>query len=99
VHEQRSLGRGLGGEVEVLERLAGREGGGADPVPGTGGVAGEDLRLRQRFEEALVGPLLAPRLLGDPLQALADPGRLQLPDQVGQALARRGLRAHAESAA
>ncbi len=44
--------RGLGGPVEVLERLQRGEGGVADAHPGAGGVAGEDLGLEQRLEEA-----------------------------------------------
>ena len=43
VHEQRSLRCRLGFEVEVLDRLVGREGCVADPVARAGGIAGEDL--------------------------------------------------------
>src|SRR3712207_7340109 len=39
VQDQRSFGAGLGGEVEVLERLVCREGGVADALAGAGGVA------------------------------------------------------------
>ena len=61
VQDQRPLGAGLGGEVEVLERLVGGEGGVADALAGAGGVAGEDLGLQQRLEELLVGPALLAR--------------------------------------
>jgi hypothetical protein len=43
VHEQGSLRRRLGLEVEILERLVGGEGGMADPIARAGGIAGEDL--------------------------------------------------------
>jgi hypothetical protein len=102
VGDERALGCWLGGPVEVLERLARREGGVADPLSGAGGVAGEDLGFEQRFEELLVGPLL----LAGPLRRLLEPlehaRRLQLAEQVGQPLADGGLlrsRAHAQSSA
>ena len=58
VQDQRAFGAGLGGEVEVLKRLVGGEGGVTDPLARAGGVAREDLGLQQRFEELLVGPAL-----------------------------------------
>ena len=64
VHDQRPLGGGLGGEVEVLERLVRGEAGVSGCAAGAGGVAGEHLGLQQRLEELLIGPLLLPRPLG-----------------------------------
>jgi hypothetical protein len=43
VEDQRFFGARLGSEVEVFECLVGGEGGVADPLPGAGGVAREDL--------------------------------------------------------
>ena len=92
VQDQRLLGAGLRGEVEVLERLVGREGGVADALAGAGGVAREDLGLQQRLEELLVGPALLAGPRGGLLQALQHARRLELGEQVGQPLAdRRGL--------
>ena len=101
VQDQRLLGAGLGGEVEVLQRLVGGEGGVADALAGAGGVAGEDLGLEQRLEELLVGPALLARPRGGLLEPLQHARRLELAEQVGQPLAdRRGLaRAHAQSSA
>jgi hypothetical protein len=45
VQDQRLLGAGLGGEVEVLQRLVGGEHGVTDPLAGAGRVAREDLGL------------------------------------------------------
>jgi hypothetical protein len=98
VQDERSLGRGLGRPVEVLEALQRREGGVTDPHPRTRGVAGEDLGLEQRLEKLLVGPGLVARPLGRLLEPLQDARRLRLGQQVGQPLA--GLRlAHAHSSA
>ncbi len=91
MHDERSLGRGLGGPVEVLECLAGRDGGVADALARARGVAGEDLGLQQRLEELLVRPLLGAGPLGGLLEPLEDPRRLELGKQVGQALADRLL--------
>jgi hypothetical protein len=88
VEHERSLGRGLRGPVEVLERLDRREGGVADPHPRTGGVTREHLRFEQRLEETLVRPVLL----------ACHPRRFQLRQQVGQPLTRLRL-AHAHSSA
>jgi hypothetical protein len=102
VQDQRLFGAGLGFEVEVLQRLVGREGSVADALARAGGVAGEDLGLQQRLEELLVGPALLARPRRRGLEALEDPRRLHLREQVGQPLADRrglGLEAHAQSSA
>src|SRR5205823_12905203 len=57
VEQERLLGARLRGPVEVFERLDRREAGRAHAHAGAGGVAGEDLGLEQRLEEALVRPL------------------------------------------
>lgn len=49
MQDQRPLGAGLGGEVEVLERLVRREGGVPDALASAGGVTREDLGLQQRL--------------------------------------------------
>ncbi len=49
VVDQRPFGGGLGGEVEVFERLGRREAGGADALAGAGGLAREDLGLAERL--------------------------------------------------
>jgi stage V sporulation protein SpoVS len=97
VLHQRSLGRGLGGPVEVLERLQGWEARGADPLARPRGVAGEHLGLQQRLQEALVRPALGAGALCRGLKALAHARRLELGHQVGQALA--AARAHCTSSA
>jgi hypothetical protein len=100
VQHKRLLGRWLRSPVEVVERLQGREGGVPDAHAGAGGVAGEDLRLEQRLEKLLVGPLLGTRPLRRLLEPLQHPRRLQLAEQVGQPLAHlcSGL-GHAQSSA
>ena len=74
VQDQGLLGAGLGGEVEVLKRLVGRQRGVTDALAGAGSVAGEDLGLQQRFEKLLVGPALIARAGGGLLEALKQPG-------------------------
>jgi hypothetical protein len=97
VQQQRLLGRWLGGEVEVFERLVGGEGGVANPLAGAGGVARENLGLEQDLEKLLVGPafLAGPRRGG--LEALPDAWRLELAQQERQPLADLG--GHAQSCA
>ena len=92
VQDQRLLGGGLGGEVEVLQRLVRGERGVADAVARAGGVAGEDLGFEQRLEELLVGPALGARGLGGLLEPFQDAWRLELAEQVGQPLAGRRRR-------
>ena len=102
MEDQRLLGAGLRGEVEVLQGLVRGERGVADALAGARGVACEHLGLQQRLEELLVGPLLFARPLGGLLQALEHARRLELAEQVGQPLTDRrdlGLRAHAHSSA
>jgi hypothetical protein len=78
VQQQRPLGRRLGGEVEVLERLVGGERGVPDPLARAGGVAREHLGFEQDLEELLVGPALLARPLRGRLQPFADARRLEL---------------------
>ena len=102
MEDQRLLGGGLGAEVEVLQGLVGRERGVADPVARPGRVAREDLGFEQDLEELLVGPALLAGGGGGLLEPLQDPGRLELAQQIGQAVADRGrvgLGAHAQSSA
>jgi hypothetical protein len=87
VLHQRPLGRGLGGPVEVLERLQSGESGRADALARARGIAGEHLGLEQGLQEGLIGPALGASALGGRRQALGDPWRLQLGHQVGQPLA------------
>jgi hypothetical protein len=77
VADQRAFGAGLGGEVEVLERLGGWEAGGPDADARAGGLAREHLGLAERLQELLVGPALRARPLGGRRQAVEDPGRLE----------------------
>jgi hypothetical protein len=100
VEHERLLGARLRAPVEIVQALQRREGGVPDAHPGAGGVAGEDLRLEQRLEEALVGPgLLACERRGL-LEPLQHPRCFQLAEQVGQPLTGLRLgRAHAHSSA
>jgi len=102
VQDERLLSGRLGGEVEVFERLVGREGGVADAVARAGCVAGEDLGFEQDLEELLVGPAFLARGLCGLIEPLEEPRSLELGQQVGQPLADRrrlGLGAHAQSSA
>jgi hypothetical protein len=68
--DQWAFGAGLGGEVEVLQRLRRRERGVADALARPGGLAREDLGLAERLQELLVGPALRSRSLrgrGEPV--------------------------------
>jgi hypothetical protein len=96
VQDQRAFGAGLGGEVEVLQRLGGGEGGVSDALAGARGLAREHLGLAERLQELLVGPTLGPGTLGRGWEAFEDPRRLQGAQQVGQPLAGAG---HAQSSA
>ena len=64
-------------EVEVLQRLAGGEAGGADAALAAVGLAGGDLALQARDQELLVGPGLLAGPLGQPGDRLAQRGCLQ----------------------
>ncbi len=77
--------RALEGEVELLERLAGREAGRLDPALAAVGLARGDLGREQRLGEALVAPLLLARPLGELRQRPGGGRRLQLPGTGGRA--------------
>ena len=64
-------------EVELLQRLAGREPGGADPALTAVGLPGGDLALQAGDEELLVGPGLRPGPFGEPVDGLAQRRRFQ----------------------
>jgi hypothetical protein len=99
VHDQRSLGGGLGGPVEVLKRLVGGEGGVADPLAGAGGLAGEHLGFQQRLEKLFVGPLLGAGPLGGLLKTLPDSRGFELREQVWEPVTRLLGLGHAHKAA
>jgi hypothetical protein len=69
VQDQRLLGAGLRGEVEVLQGLVGGQGGVADALARAGGVAREDLRW-------LPDQRRAGRIRPNPLRASATNRRL-----------------------
>ena len=75
---------GLVGEVELLDRLAGREVSGADASLPALGLPGQDLLIEERGQEVLVAPALVAGLLGDPGDGLGDARRFHLADEVGQ---------------
>jgi hypothetical protein len=77
--------------VEVLERLSLRELGRSHALARPRGLASEGLGLEQRLEELLVGPLLCASPLRRLVEALEHARRLELLQQVGQALASLGL--------
>jgi hypothetical protein len=60
-----ALDRALEGEVELLERLAGRKAGCLDAVLAAVRLPGGDLGGKQRLGEALVAPLLLARPVGE----------------------------------
>src|SRR5690606_27455834 len=98
----RGAGAGLVVEVEVLQGLDRAEAGGADPQPGTGGVAGGDLTFQDRGQVVLVGPPGVAGVVGQPGGGLGDTRRLQRRGQVGDLLQRLGpgggrLAAHRDS--
>uniref|UniRef100_UPI002F41735C hypothetical protein n=1 Tax=Sinomonas humi TaxID=1338436 RepID=UPI002F41735C len=66
---------------------------GADAHLGAGGVAGGDFPVQDRGEVFLVCPAGVAGLLGEPARGLLDPGCLQCPGEVVDAL--EGLCAHA----
>jgi hypothetical protein len=78
------LHRALEGEVELLERLAGREAGGLDPALAAVALARGDLGRQQRLAEALVAPVLLARPLGELRQGAGGGRRLELAEQVGE---------------
>jgi hypothetical protein len=71
-------------EVELLQRLAGREPRGADAALAAVGLAGGDLALQAGGQELLMAPGLGPCPLGQPRHRLAQRRRLQRPGQERQ---------------
>ena len=86
------LDAALEGEVELLQRLAGREAGGLDAALAAVAVAGGDLGGEQRLGEALIAPLLLAGAVGQHRQRARRGRRLQRSEQVRQL---RGGSAHA----
>jgi hypothetical protein len=72
----------LEGEVELLERLSGREARLADARLAAVAVARGDLGLQQRLREALIAPLLGAGALGERGQRAGRGRRLERPEQV-----------------
>jgi hypothetical protein len=81
-------------EVELLQRLAGREPGSADAAFAAMGFPGGDLALQAGHQELLMAPGLRPGPLGQPANGLPQRRRLKRPGQkrdlAGQ-VAGRGL--------
>src|SRR5919198_2478881 len=67
-------------EVELLERLSGREAGGLDPRLAAVALARGDLGCEHRLEEALVAPLLLAGPLGQLRRRPGRGRRLQRPE-------------------
>ena len=82
--------RGLEGEVELLERLAGGEAGGLDARLAAVAVAAVDLGLEQRGGEALEGPFSCAGAVGEFGQRPRGRRRLEDPEQVRELRRRRG---------
>ena len=74
--------RGLEGEVELLERLAGGEARGLDPGLAAVAVAAVDLGLQQRGGELLIAPLLGAGAVGELGQRPRRGRRLERAEQV-----------------
>ena len=87
--------RGLEGEVELLERLAGGEAGGLDAALAAVAVAAVGLGLQQRGGELLIAPLLGAGAIGELGQRPGRGRRLERAEQVRELGARA---AHAISA-
>src|SRR5215217_6080148 len=77
-----ALDRALEGEVELLERLAGREARGLDAALAAMALPGGDLGREQDLGEALIAPLLLARTLGQLRQRAGGGRRLERPEQV-----------------
>jgi hypothetical protein len=71
-------------EVELLQRLAGREPGLPDAPFAAVGFSGSDLTLQAGSQELLMGPALGAGPLGQPNHRLAQGRRLQRPGQEGK---------------
>jgi hypothetical protein len=95
VQHRLALERGLEGEVELLQRLAGREARRLDPGLAAVAVAAVGLGLQQRGGELLVGPLLSTGAIGELRQRPSGRGRFELAEQVRELC---GRPAHAISA-
>jgi hypothetical protein len=76
VQHRLAADRGLEGEVEVLQRLAGGEPGGLDPGLAAVAVAAVDLGLQQRGGELLIAPVLGAGAVGELGQRRAAAGAL-----------------------
>jgi hypothetical protein len=68
-------------EVELLQRLAGREAGVADAALAAVGLPGGDLALQAGSQELLVRPALSAGAFGEPAGGLPQAGRLERPGQ------------------
>ena len=84
VLDDRLLDTALEGEVELLQRLAGREAGGLDAALAAVAVARGDLGREQRLGEALIAPLLLAGPLGEHRQRPGGGRRLERAEQVRQ---------------
>jgi hypothetical protein len=91
VLDHRLLHAALEGEVELLERLAGREAGGFDAALTAVALTRGDLGPEQDLSEPLIAPLLLAGAIGEHRQRPGRRGRLQAAEQVREL---RGL-AHA----
>ena len=83
-------------EVELLQRLAGGEAGGADAAFAAVAFAGGDFALQAGDEELLVRPGLGAGAFGEPVDGLAQRRRFQRAGQerdLGGEVTRCGLRA------
>jgi hypothetical protein len=78
------LDRALEAEVELLERLAGREPRGLDPGLAAVAVAGGDLGAEQDLGEPLVAPRLLPRSFRERRQRSGGGRRLQRAEQMSE---------------
>ena len=74
----------LVGEVEVVERLPGRESGGPDPDLPAVGRPGGHLTFQAGSQELLVGPVLAPSPFAQAIDGGCQGRRLEGPAQVGE---------------
>jgi hypothetical protein len=72
----------LEGEVELLDRLAGRKAGGLDARLAAVAVATVGLGLEQRGGELLIAPFLGPGALGELGQRPGGGRRFERPEQV-----------------
>jgi hypothetical protein len=93
--DHRLAHRALEGEVELLERLAGRKLRRLDPALAAVGLAGRDLGGKQCLGKALIAPALLAGALGELWQRPGRRRRLQRPEQVGElgGVAHAGIRA------